>query len=614
MGRKRKKNKRNKGPTKSKKPVVSHNIVSIPSILGGEFDYSTNDPEYYKEIIRNAPKRDEPIRVLFSSEASYLRTGFSTYLREVFKRLHATGKFSLCEIASYGHSREMHPAAAQVPWKYYHVLPTNAIEEAEYKKDYRENQFGKWKLSYVLADFKPDIVIDVRDAWMAAHILRNPLIKNCLFFWLACIDGFPQKWQWLQDYGKLDGLFTYSHFGKKVLEEQSRFPLARHLNIKPLDVVDVIQPGVDLDVFKPLPKGEAHKAFSIPAHMKFIGTVMRNQPRKLFDRIIQSYAMFLKQYPQESKDVNLLLHTSIPDVGWDIPECIARAGVGHLVWFSYICHNCRGIAISRWQGSPTKCPLCGKDGAFHTPNTQMGFDDQHLNLVYNLMDVYVQGSIAEADAMPINEVRGAGVPCLVSDYSAMYEKARMGGALPIVNDTIYTESETMQWRSLFNRKDLAKKLARLFKNTEERKRMGREARECAEKYYSWDLTALKWEAWITSAKIKDRNGTWNKDNEIKTYVKDPAPSDLSNDEFLEWCYKNILGRNGVDGDGRKYWNTVLAQGIPRGELESHFRQLVDDENRLKTLTHNPQKLNTDPVERIRAQIEEYERNECQIKK
>ena len=181
---------------------------------------------------------------------------------------------------------------------------------------------------------------------MDQHVLKSPLRENFLVYWMPTVDGFPQKWEWIKDYGTLDGLFSYSHFGKRALEEQSVCRLGKHLKMPELKVNDIVQPGVDTNVFKPLPKSEVKKVFGVPEHAKFVGTVMRNQPRKLFDRIIQSFSMFKKDYPKESENVFLLLHTSIPDVGWNIPECVARAGIGEHTCFTYICRACNASAIS----------------------------------------------------------------------------------------------------------------------------------------------------------------------------------------------------------------------------------------------------------------------------
>jgi ADP-heptose:LPS heptosyltransferase/glycosyltransferase involved in cell wall biosynthesis len=587
-------------------------IEGIKHILGGDFDASKNRVERYQKLIDEIKPADgHKRRVLFITEASYLRTGFSTYLHEVFKRLHDTGKYELAEFGSYGAPPELDGRVKEIPWKYYHNLPATPIEEAQYgtqngqpiSDNYRENQFGLWKLPYVLADFKPDIVLLHRDNWMDSYVLnKNPFRDKSLVYWMPTVDGYPQKWNWLRDYAGVDGLFAYSYFGKKVLESQSRSHLAHINQVPPLQVLDVCQPGVDLKMFRPMDKAEVKQKLGIPPHLRFVGTVMRNQPRKLFPRIIESFAMFKRRHPQKAANIFLLLHTSIPDVGWDIPEAIWRAGIQDHVVFTYLCRSCGHVRISTWIGSPAQCPNC-RENTFQTPNTQFGLPPEIFSLVYNLLDVYVQGSIAEGDGMPVNEAKACGIPCLVSDYSALHEKAQNGGAIAIPNSTIYTEHETMQWRSLFDRKEMANALEKLLFNEDFRLKMSYKARKSAEEFYDWNLTAKKWEYWIDAAPIKNREETWEQDQEIKVPTTDSSPKDLGDKEFIEWCYQNILCRKGVDPGGMQTWLRVLANGGSRDKLEEHFRNIVQSDNAAKELLEDPKTASTDPIVRISTELD-----------
>jgi len=621
--------------------MSDEHIDPIPYIIGGEFDYEANKRQRYIEIVANTPKRAEKLRVLWVNEASFLHTGFSTYGSEVMKRLHATGKYELAELASYGGPAVHDARARALPWKYYHTMPANAVEDAEYRSDAR-NQFGMSKLSYALADFKPDICIEIRDWWMGEYISKSPLRGKFHFVWMPTVDGYPQRWEWLRDYNSVDTLLAYSYFGKRVLEEQSIIRLARAKGVKPIKVHDVCQPGVDLNVFKPLPRDEVRQKTGVPNEIRFCGTVMRNQPRKLFPRIIESFCQFKKRYPADAKNVYLLLHTSIPDVGWDegrgIIETIERCNVEKWVMFSYICHACGHMTIKHWIGVPAICPQCNRRdangrGTLCMPNVQFGFPPEFFNLIYNLMDVYIQGSVAEGDGMPVSEAKSAGVPVVVSDYSALYEKARNGGGLPIENDTLFSEGSegcarcaevrpnemhkrgggTMQWRSLFSRKSLAKRLSELFGNEPHRRRLALEARECAENYYDWELTALKWQTFLDTVQIKDRNKTWNL-SDIKIATKESAPSELNDDEWLLWAYRNILCRtkedgtpvDKVDADGRRTWLGYIKNGVSRQAIEDQLRQLMAGNEQVAELMRNPEKAGMNPMERIAAEVKEAE--------
>ncbi|MCK5610088.1 DUF4214 domain-containing protein [Candidatus Pacearchaeota archaeon] len=581
--------------------------LALPTVIGGDFDYDANDIAKYQAMIDEAPARTEKPRILFISEASYLKTGFSTYVHYVFSHLFKSDKYDLAEFGSYGYSPSVDPRARAVKWKYYDCMPKNQSEEQIYQQD-REAQFGKWKLSQVLSDFRPDIILLHRDNWMDTHVLKNQLAGNAKIFWMACIDGFPQQWTWLEDYAKVDKCFGYSWFGKKVIETQTRTELAKLKNVAPVDVIDVIQPGVDLDVYRPLPRDEVYEKLGLgqAKHLRFIGTVMRNQPRKLFPRIIESFAQFIKRCPKESENVMLHLHTSVRDVGFNIPEAIQQNGVEHRVTFTYLCQNCGNIAISTFRGSPTQCPAC-KENKMDCPNTGHGLDPESFNYIYNMLDVYIQGSIAEGDGMPINEAKACEIPTLVSDYSAMYEKGRMPGGQVIVNDTIYTEHETMQHRSLFDRNDLVKKLKKLLGNEDYRQKMGTAARkEAAEPFYDWRLTAKKWEAYIDTCELYDRKDTWEKEDlEIREPSREMANPTSNDKEFVDWLYTEILCREkGPDPEGLQHWMSQLANGAPRDVVEKHFRKLIETENQEKLLmSQDSAAFSPNPVDRVITQLD-----------
>src|SRR5687767_14968011 len=109
-------------------------------------------------------------KILFCSEANWLSTGFASYSRELLKRLHATGKYEMAEMGSYGSALD--ERARSCPWKFYGVLPTNEEEKRVYKAD-RRNEFGLYKFDHIVADFQPDIILEMRDPWMIDHVVNS---------------------------------------------------------------------------------------------------------------------------------------------------------------------------------------------------------------------------------------------------------------------------------------------------------------------------------------------------------------------------------------------------------------------------------------------------------
>ena len=103
------------------------------------------------------------LRVLWCGEASFLNTGYAIYAKEVLARLHSTGKYTIAEMGCY--AAHDNPQMHQIPWKFYPTLPVNQEEAGFYNAD-AKNQFGEWRFDDICLDFRPDVVIDIRDWWM----------------------------------------------------------------------------------------------------------------------------------------------------------------------------------------------------------------------------------------------------------------------------------------------------------------------------------------------------------------------------------------------------------------------------------------------------------------
>ena len=589
----------------------------LPRIRGGTFNDNDTIDSLQKKIDALPKKTNKP-KILFVGEASFLKTGFSTYWDNIIRRLYNTGKYELAELGSYSYTSD--PRAKELPWKFYGVMPerndAHGISEygnphgtPEERMRYSENQFGKAKFDPVLADFKADIVIDLRDHWMT-HWQKDSVFRdNFHWIWMACVDSYPQKWEWIHDYGQADTLLAYSYFGKRVLETQSRTHIAQDMNLTPLNVKMVCQPGINAEIYKPVDKLAAKQLLNVAPHIQIVGTVMRNQKRKLFPRIIESFRMFKEQNGWLESDhkkkkipnidnIKLFLHTSIKDVGFDIPEAVRREGLQSEVVYTYLCTQCGACSLTTFMGHPAQCPQC-KQHTFITPNTQIGLPDEQFSKLFNIMDVYVQMSIAEGDGMPVQNAKSAGIPVIMSDYAALHEKAHNGGGIPVKGD-LETEAETMQWRHWFNRQDFVDKLTKLFKKKGLAEKIGRAGRRCIEQYYNWDLIAKKWEYILDSIDIKDRSTTWEMPLEVLSMPNEPlhTQAQLTNEEFITQCYLQLLGRQ-PDEDGYNNWLNNLRQGQSREAIEKFFRGVTNRKNRAAQLlnpTSNP--LQTNPIEQI----------------
>jgi len=568
-------------------------------------------------------------RILFVGEASCLSTGFSTYYRELLPRLHATGKYEIAELGSY--IRADDPKAIDFVagrWKFYGVMPTNEQEAGSYNqasshprdRGQNINQFGAGKFDWAVADFKPDIVVDIRDNWMLTWQLRSPFRKWFKLVWMPTVDAEPQHEDWISDYEQADIVLAYSDYGINTLMRQSQ-----KIKVFPRPM----RPGVDINGFKPEDREITRGKYGIKMDVPIIGTVMRNQSRKLYPDLIDAFARMKKKFQGESvvdKSV-LMLHSCWPDnaYSYDYPRHVMRLhayswlpnhfkGLKNSVLQTFMCHNkdCGkthiGFAMAIYGRPiqqnvvPMPCPHCGKNSAT-CPTTGQGFNREQLSEIYNLMDLYVQCSICEGDGMPIQEAKACGVPTLVMDYTAMREKGRFpqeymhfakhkiteenygahrGGEVIRV-DRYYYEPETSCMRALPDLDDMAQKMRDIITNKERHAKMVTDARQCAENVYDWDKLYKQWEFLFDSIKIKDRTNTWNSPVVVHETPKPPTPPDnLDDEKYVDWLYLNIMKYPTVDTNGAQMWLHHLKNGLSRQQLFDQFvnlsKQQDDDEN------------------------------------
>lgn len=512
-------------------------------------------------------------RILFCGEASWLATGYATYNREILSGLHKTGKYVIAEMGSYG--SEKSKEASELPWKFYGILPVNKQEDELYRKN-PKNQFGGYKYDAILADFQPDIVFDPRDPWMFDHVISSRFRDNYISWLMPTVDSAPQKKEWVDGlFKKSDIITTYSRFGKRELESWG------------VNVMGVTSPGLDTNIFKPLDKAKLRSDWGFKKGLKIIGTVMRNQKRKLFPELFEGYAKLRREHGhiREVQKSVLLCHTSWPDVGWDIPELLNRSGIQRHVIFTYICDSCNKTFFS-WFIPTTgdkglgKCIFCGKLTA-HMPSTHKGVSTSELVEIFNLMDIYVQPAICEGWGLPIVESKACGIPGLYSNYSAMEDHVQNGGGLSIDIDRLYTEAETMAKRSLPNLDSMVAGMKKLLINHKLRHKLAEEARECAIKMHNWDLAVEKFQTILDAIEIKDRNQTWDRRKFIKVIPR-YKPQNVPPEVFIRWCYNTYLDRE-PEEKGFNDWMKDIANGRSAEDVENFFKNELISHNRFEEI-------------------------------
>ncbi len=105
--------------------------------------------------------------------------------------------------------------------------------------------------------------------------------------------------------------------------------------------IDIVPPGVNLDLFHPIPRAEARRRIGVPENQKVILFVGRIQPLKGIDCLIRAMSLVLKKYPEFKDNVCISIiggnpHTTSGDEQRELQRLHAlkeSLGVGNMVTF-----------------------------------------------------------------------------------------------------------------------------------------------------------------------------------------------------------------------------------------------------------------------------------------
>jgi glycosyltransferase involved in cell wall biosynthesis len=473
-------------------------------------------------------------RVLLCGEASYTHSGFGVYTYELLSRLAKLNKYDIAEFGSFGQIN--HPGDKIIKWKYY----ANAVRggdprENEYKSS-KANQFGAWRFNKVLLDFKPDVVISNRDMFMMGFEWMSPLRKY--FHWCICpsIDSLNIREEWVHVNQQADSILTYTDFARDCLINE--IPSLK-------TVCDVAYPGAT-ECFKPILQKDQHKeGLGINPEFYIIGTVMRNQKRKLFLDLFEAFQNLLQKtqdIPKLKNKVFLYCHTSFPDLlFWNIPKYLKRLGIGNHVFFTYFCQKCKKFFVTKWKDAKTFCAHC-KEYEAVLPNVGSGTTREQLAEIYNLFDIYVQYATAGATEFPILEAAHCNVPIAATYYSGMETIVDKLNGIPVDVKRMFWEIEMDCPRALPDNDKLVESLLDYLRLPRQMQRLkGFNTGELARKFFTWDKNAETWEKHLDSIELNGLQGQWSTKTQIPPQNLD-IPNNLSNKDFINYAFDNIAGR------------------------------------------------------------------------
>ena len=126
---------------------------------------------------------------------------------------------------------------------------------------------------------------------------------------------------------------------------------------------------------------------NIPTNAKVIGTVMRNQRRKLYPDLFATFRKVL-DVVENPYSYYLYCHTSFPDMGWDIPELLQEHGLASHVLFTYLCTKTNKPFASFFCGPRAISPYTQDlDGIMVSVQNGLSYTD--LSTIMQSFDLYL---------------------------------------------------------------------------------------------------------------------------------------------------------------------------------------------------------------------------------
>lgn len=465
-------------------------------------------------------------KVLFNTEASYLCTGYASYGREVIRRLVESDKYDVAEFSCYGAADDVR--RKEIPWKNYPVAPAKSDNEDihNFYKANPANQFGAWRFERACLDFKPDVWIGQKDPWMESWVRHSPYRPYFSWAWAATVDSEPQNPEWVDQFASTDYFYTLSEWAETVVKHQGG---------DAINFMDSVT-SCAADEFRPVPNKFAHKiSMGINPEWNIIGVVMRNQRRKLFPELFESFARYVSE--ANDKNTYLYCHTSYPDNGWDLPQLMMKYGISSRVLFTYSCEACHNLTIGKFSDALQQCKSCRKY-ASKPSSVGNGVTTAELAKIYNTFDIFAQYANSEGQGLGQLEAAACGVPIMSVDFSAMSSIVRKLNGFPIPVKHLNLELETGCYRAIPCIDSTVRYWKGFFSlSEEERESLSKSTLEAYRASYDWDSVVASWMRSIDDCPVAD----WSKPiRQIKLPKEDTIPNFTNNKDLLDWGIRTYL--------------------------------------------------------------------------
>ena len=515
-------------------------------------------------------------------------TGFGKHKKNLLKYLYKTGKYEIVELSNgYPWSDER---LQYTPWENYGTLPDDPDELKKLTTDeVKKNSagYGGEMIDKAIYEIKPDIYLGIEDIWAFRSFFDKPWWNkiNCIIH--TTLDSLPILKDAVEAADKIKNYYVWASFAEKALHKLGH----KH--------VETIHGSVDISNFKKLPEEPRNKLrkFFKTENNFVIGFVFRNQLRKSVPNLLDGFKLFKNNNPEAK--AKLLLHTHWSE-GCNIPQLLKEKDIdANDVLTTYYCKNCSRYDIRPFTGQSSNCNFCRTKHSCDTTNVKNGVNEQQLNEIYNLMDVYCHPFTSGGQELPIQEAKLNELITLVTNYSCGEDScSEESGGLPL-EWSEYREPGTQFIKATTSSVSICDQLEKVYKMPlKQREKIGKKSRKFIIDNYSVEIIGKKFEKIFDS--LPEINYDFNQEDSPFNPYYNPDET-LSDEEWVKSLYLNMLCE--IDIKGVEHWLKRLKSDLDRSKVLLYFRKVAKDKLNSQKMKNLIAKFSEDNTEKRIAYIQ-----------
>lgn len=468
-------------------------------------------------------------RILIHSNYHKAFTGFGKNSKNILNHLFKSNKYDIFELAN-GFPYKKLPE--EDPWPTYGSLCTDPKILKKINDPYSSNQaaYGSVHIDDVLKIVKPDIYIGIEDIWAFREISKKPWWNkiNCMIW--TTLDSLPILKDAVEIGKKTNHFYCWSSFAEKACKEIGVEIKTLHGSINPVNFYKLNYKD----------KLDIRKKHNINKKSFVVGFVFRNQLRKTVGDLINGFSMFENAYPES--DCKLILHTNWSE-GWDINSLCRDYKLNpQKILTSYICKKCNNYSLKNYSGPNDDCPFCEEKKCFVNISTENGVSEFQLNEIYNTMDIYVHPFTSGGQEIPIQEAKLCELITAVTNYTCGEEMCSPESFGFPLKWSPYREIGTQFIKASTSAESIFDNLKKVYlMDSEEKLRMGLNARNFILKNYSSDVIGFELESILDSMPLIDYSSKNPFESFDLNYI--PDINIANNKDFVCDLIKNMLCEN-----------------------------------------------------------------------